>query len=441
MSPRKKEVTLQMTQTQINRYHTIKNSLDGKMTVAEAAAVLGISERQVKRLRNGVKEEGAAFLMHKRKGRASPQAVSDAEKRKIQELYRGEPYTGANFLHFSELLREHEGISYSYTTIRKALTEGGIESPKKRRRFKPHRRRKRKAQEGLLIQIDSSPHEWFGGRAKYALHGAIDDATGKFSGAYMTKNECLHGYFEVMRQIIERDGIPVSAYSDRHAIFVSPKDGKLTVQEQLEGKVINDTQFGRAMKELGITLILARSAQAKGRVERLWETLQSRLVIEFRIRGIKTVEAANAFLMEYIPKFNEQFSVEAELAEKMYRANTLDLGLVLCVKAPRVVDKGGVFSFSGKLWKTTNAWLPSSKFSVEVVVSAARGIIALYKGKELDVLPYVKPKRAKPEPKQPSTLGHRAHGKWEGSQPNRSFDLADSEIRKMLEDIFLSRYA
>ena len=444
MSPMKKEVTLQMTQKQINRYHTIMNSLDGKLTVGEAAAALGISERQVKRLRNVVREEGAAFLIHKSKGRTSTQAVPEEEKQKIQELYRSELYTGANFLHFSELLAEHEGISYSYTTIRSALTEGGIESPKKRRRFKPHRRRKRKAQEGHLIQIDASPHEWFGGRAKYALHGGIDDATGKFVGAHMTKNECVHGYYEVMRQIIERDGIPASAYSDRHAIFVSPKDGKLTVQEQLDGKVINDTQFGRAMKELGITLILARSAQAKGRVERLWETLQSRLVIEFRIRGIKTVEAANAFIMEYIPKFNEQFAVEPELTEKTYRANTLDLDLVLCVKEPRVVDNGGVFSFNSKLWKVTNDGLPSSKFSVEVVVSATRGIIALYKGKELDVLPYIKPKKAgtpKTERKQPSTLGHHAHNNWLPSQPRYSFDLADSEIRKMVEDIFLAKYA
>ena len=431
-----------MTQGQINRYHTIKNSLDGKLTVAEAATALGISERQVKRLRNGVRREGAAFLIHKSKGRRSPQAISDEEKRKIQELYRGDLYNGANFLHFGELLSEYEGISHSYSTIRKALTAGGIESPKKRRRYKPHRRRKRKAQEGLLVQIDASPFEWFGGRSKYSLHGGIDDATGKFVGAYMAKNECLHGYYEVMRQIIERDGIPASAYSDRHTIFVSPKDGKLTVQEQLDGKLINDTQFGRAMKELGITLILARSPQAKGRIERMWETLQSRLVIEFRIHGIKTPDAANAFLAEYLPKLNEQFAVEPELTEKVYTPNTMDLDLVLCVKEKRVVDKGGVFSFSGKLWKITNSGLPSGKFNAEVIASPIRGIMALYKGTMLDVFPYVKPKKATQPKKPPSTLGYHAHNNWEpsGMRPFSS-DLADPEIRKMLEDIFLSKYA
>ena len=443
MSPMK-EVTLEMTQTQINRYHTIKNSLDGKLTVAEAAKTLGISERQVTRLRNGVKAEGAAFLIHKNKGRASPKGLPHEEKKKIQELYQSEEYTGANFLHFSELLTEHEKIRHSYSTIRKALSEAGIESPKKRRRYKPHRRRKRKAQEGLLIQIDATPYEWFGGKLKYALHGGIDDATGKFVGAYMSKNECLYGYYETMRQIIERDGIPGSAYSDRHTIFASPKTDKLSVQEQLDGKLVKDTQFGRAMKELGITLILARSAQAKGRIERLWETLQSRLVIEFRIHGIKTVEAANAFLLEYMPKFNEQFAVDAEHSEKAYRPNTSDLDLILCVKETRVADKGGVVSFNGKLWKITSAGLPSSKFNVEVIASPAKGLVAMYKGETLDVVRYIKPKKAsKPasEKKGPSKLGHHSHNKWEINAPRYSCDLVDSEIRKMLEDVFLSKYA
>ena len=431
-----------MTQKQINRYHTIMNSIDGKMTVAEAASAMGISERQVTRLRNGVKEEGAAFLVHKNRDRPSPRALTSQNKQKIQELYRSEMYAGANFLHFSELLAEHEGISHSYSTIRNVLSECGIESPKKRRRYKPHRSRKRKAQEGLLSQIDASPHAWFGGRAEYALHGAIDDATGKFIGAFMTKNECMYGYHEVMRQIIQRDGIPVSIYSDRHAIFRSQKADKLTVQEQLDGKVINDTQFGRAMRELGITMIYARSAQAKGRIERLWETLQSRLVIEFRIRDIKTVDAANEFLVEYLPKFNEKFAVEPEEAEKVYAPNTLDLDLVLCVKEQRVVDKGGVFSFDGKLWKVIGSGLPSNKFKADVLVSATKGIIALYEGKTLDVLPHVKPKKAaKAERKPPSTLRHHAHGNWQRNPTLFSSDMVDSEIRSMLEDIFLSKYA
>ena len=435
-----KEVTLQLTQKQLKRYHIIQNSLDGKLTVLEAAKVLGISERQVIRQRNGVREEGAAFLVHKNRGRPPSHAVPEEEKKEIVELYCGEMYRGANFKHYSELLAEHENIDRSRSTVHRVLKGAKIESPKKRRRFKPHRSRKRKAQEGLLIQIDASPFEWFGGRVKYALHGGIDDATGNFVGAYITKNECLLGYYEVMRQVVVRDGIPVSTYSDRSAIFKSQELGRLTVQEQLDGKVANDTQFGRAMKELGVTMIYARSAQAKGRIERLWETLQSRLVIEFRIRKINNVHDANAFLLEYIPKFNNQFAVEAELAEKAYVPNTLDLDLILCVKEKRVADKGGVFSFNNKLWKIVTEGLPGSKVNIEVIASATKGLTALYKGKELDVIPYVKPKKVEKQQEHKKRGGrYTEHAIYKTVL--YSSDLADSEIRSMLEEIFLSKYA
>ena len=441
-----KEVTLQMTQKQITRYHTIMKSLEGKVTVAEAAKAMGVSERQVTRLRNGVKKEGAAFLIHKTKGQPSPKAISESIKKKIRELYQSEMYKGANFLHFTELLEEHEEISVSYSTVYTTLSEAKIDSPKKRRRFRPHRSRKRKPQEGLLIQIDASPFEWFGGRAQFALHGGVDDATGKFVGAYMTKHECMYGYHQIMRQIVERDGIPASAYCDRHSIFRSPNADKLTVREQLDGKVINDTQFGRAMKELGVTLIYARSPQAKGRIERLWETLQSRLVIEFRIRGIKTVEAANAFLLDYLPKFNAKFAVPAENSEKIYRPNTLDLDLVLCVKEKRVADKGGVFSFNGHRWKITSGGLPGVKFNIEVIASPTRGLIGLYKGRLLDIIPHYKPKKVskpKTEHKSKAVTPPDNHYYKYGKPdiPLYSSDLVDVEIHKMLVDIFLSKYA
>lgn len=163
--------------------------------------------------------------------------------------------------------------------------------------------------------MDATPFNWFGYGKMYSLHGAIDDATGKIVGLYMTKNECLHGYFETVRQIILNHGIPISIYSDRHAIFLSTEAKRITIEDELKGKVCNDTQFGRAMKELGITIITARSPQAKGRVERLWNTLQSRIPVEFRIANITTIDQANEFLKNYIPEFNKQFSVEPEQPE------------------------------------------------------------------------------------------------------------------------------
>ena len=432
-----------MRQKQINQYHVIMGSVEGKVTVKEAAKILGLSERQIIRLRKGVKQEGAAFLVHKNKGRPSAKAVTEGEKQKVKQLYLSKVYTGANFLHFSELLAERENTHLSYSTVRKTLREAGIESPKKRRRYKAHQRRKRKAQEGLLIQMDATPFEWFGTEIKYTLHGAIDDATGNIVGLYMAKNECLQGYFEVTGQIIRQNGIPISIYADRHAIFRSPKADKLTLQEELDGKVVADTQFGRAMKELGVTVLAARSPQAKGRVERLWDTLQSRLVIEFRIRKIKTVHEANAFFAEYIPKFNEQFSVEAQNCEKAYAPTTLDLELILCVKEKRIIDNGGVFSFWGKLLKVVDKDVPN-KAKIEVIASASRGIIALYKGKILNVLPYIRPKKikeTKEAPKRPAVPDTHYYKQGKPKIPLYSSDLVDFEIHKMLSDIFLSKYA
>ena len=291
--------------------------------------------------------------------------------------------------------------------------------------------------------MDATPYEWFGEKNKFTLHGGIDDATGKIVGLYMTKNECLQGYFETTRQVIELNGIPLGIYADRHTIFRSPTADKLTVEEQLAGKQIVDTQFGRAVKELGITLIAARSPQAKGRIERLWETLQSRLVIEFRIHKIKTVHEANVFLTGYIPKFNEQFGVEPEQSEKAYVPTTLDLDFILCVKETRVVDNGGVFSFRGKLWKLLSEDVPG-KTRIEVIASAVKGIVALYKGNVIPVLPYMKPKKvSQPKAERKSVTPSENHCCKRGKPltPLYSSDLVDSEIYKMLNDIFLSKYA
>ena len=252
-----------MSQEQIKRYSIIERSLDGVITVEEAAEHLGLSVRQVIRLRKGVREKGICALIHKNQGRKPAHAISDELKQTIITLKTSEKYKYANFKHFQELIEKHEGIKLSYASIYQILTAAGIKSPKKRRRFKLHRRRKRKAQEGLLIQMDASLFNWLGDGNNYTLHGAIDDATGKIVGLYMIKNECLQGYFKTTRQMILNHGIPISIYSDRHAIFLSTKASKLTIEDELEGKVCNDTQFGRAMKELGITIIYARSAQAR----------------------------------------------------------------------------------------------------------------------------------------------------------------------------------
>ena len=433
-----------MTQDQINRFVTIKNSLDGKVTVAEAAAVLGISERQVIRLRNGVKEEGAAFMKHKNSGNAPKHALTDETKKRILELYEKDDYKGSNFQHFKELIERIEGVKASYSSIHRTLRDAGHVSPKKRRKKKAHPRRKRKAREGLLVQIDATPFDWFGDGVPRALHGAIDDATGKLLCLHMEKNECLQGYFSLMRHVVEQNGVPNTAYADRHTIFLSPKADKLTLEEQLEGKQANDTQFGRAMKELGIKLAAARSAQAKGRIERAWDTLQSRLPIEFRIRKISTIGEANEFLKEYVLAFNERFAVKPEDSEPVYSPLKpgLELDLILCVKTKRTMDNGGVFSFHGRAWKVER---PSpAKSTIDVIVSPSRGILAVYKGSAYTVVNFEKQRKTKEKkaatPPAPPAAGHP----WRTGAFDASFNthvFSDMEIVSMLNELFLETTA
>ncbi|MFZ5689294.1 MAG: hypothetical protein ACOY9Y_14220, partial [Bacillota bacterium] len=303
-----------------------------------------------------------------------------------------------------------------YSLIHRVLTEVNIQSPKKRRRFKPHRRRARKAQEGLLIQMDASPFQWLGDHHLYALHGVIDDATGKILGLYMTKNECLQGYFETTRQILLSHGIPVSIYSDRHAIFL---------------------------------IIHARSAQAKGRIERLWETLQSRLPVEFQIAGVKDIDQANKFLKGYIHEFNQLFAVEPQNTQSAFRPlGTVDINAILCVKQKRKVDTGGVFSFYGKHFKViTEESLPPipTRTQITICISSITGVRVEYNGRIYETVPFIKPKKATPDvQKQRKSTAHTppdTHYYKYGQKlfPKLTFEESDREILEMLQDIFLGK--
>lgn len=260
----KKEVYYHLSKKQLDRYNIISLTIAGHLKIKEAANQLELSERQVIRLKKGVMEHGVEFLIHKNTNRKPAHALDDSLKKSIVDLKLSEPYRNSNFSHFKELL-EAKDVSISYSALHDLLSEAGIKSPKKQRKPKKHRRRKRMSQSGLLVQIDATPFDWFGDGQMYALHGAIDDATGKVLGLYLCKNECLHGYLEMSRQMLLSHGVPVSLYSDKHTIFRSPKTDKLSIEEQLAGKKVNHTQFSRAMQELGISIIYARSPQAKGR--------------------------------------------------------------------------------------------------------------------------------------------------------------------------------
>jgi transposase len=443
-----KEDHYPMSQKQLGRYVTISRLSEGQITTEEAANYLGLSTRQILRLKKGVREFGAHALIHKNSGRKPHHAICDSLREKIIFLKESHPYANANFQHFQELLAEYEKIKISYSALYALLAKSGIKSPKKRRRFTNHRRRKRKAAEGLLVQLDASPFDWLSDGNAYHLHGGIDDATGQIVSLYLAESECLEGYFQTMHLLLELFGIPVSIYSDRHTIFFSPKRDKLSLEEQLAGKRVNLTQFGRAMSQLGIHMIGARSPQAKGRIERLWQTLQSRLTVEMKCQGIKTIQEANPFLREYIPKFNTHFAVETE-EESAFRPvpEGMCIDHILCVIEKRTYDRGGVFSFYHKHFQILeNKALPrlAPRGRIEVLVSPRFGLKVSYQGNIYDTAFCAKPKAKKPIQSMkekkiwvPDNLHYYKHGhQW---LQKTSFEASDREILKMLEELFLSK--
>jgi len=306
--------------------------------VAQAAKLLGVGERQVWRLLAAYRSEGVAGLVHGNRGRHPPQRTLEVVRERVVALATGR-YDGANDSHFTELLHEREGMTLSRPTVRRILRGAGIRSPKRRRPPKHRSRRERFPQEGMLLQVDGSRHDWLQGRGPYlTLVGAIDDATGTVPYGLFREQEDTQGYLLLLREIIRSKGIPQALYSDRHSIFlVNPKQPE-SLEEQLAGER-RPTQFGEALQTLGIGLILAHSPQAKGRIERLWGTLQSRLVTELRLAGARTLEEANRVLQEYLPKFNSQFAVPAAQEGSAYRGVEphLDLNGILCFKYYRTV--------------------------------------------------------------------------------------------------------
>jgi transposase len=373
-----------MNDEELKKLHVINCALEGKLTVSEAANVLGLTARRVKQLKKEVKEHGVESIIHGNRGRKPAHSIDDKLAQRIIELKTSYKYQEANFLHFQELLEEYEGIKISYSALYDILHQANIKSPKKHRKTKKHHRRKRKAAAGMMLQADGTPHDWFGIGKKYSLHGFIDDATGAITGLYLCENECLLGYLEVTRQTLKNFGIPLSLYPDKYSVFfpAAGKEDHLTIEEQLRGVHKAVTQFGRIMDELGIEMFPASSPQAKGRIERLWETLQSRLVTEFRINSINTIEQANVFLPGYIKKYNKKFAIPAQDQNSAFipLPDKFNLDTLLCVKIVRTTDNAGVFSINNCKFAVDSRKIPS-KAKITVLISKDAGIKALYKDK------------------------------------------------------------
>ena len=433
------------SQKRQHRIGVITKFIDGDISRLQAAELAKISERQVTRIAKEVKDLGAGAVLHKNIGNKPANSIDIEVEEAILKVYSRPEYHNVNFLHFCDLLRDRHGILIPYPSLVSILKRHKKESPKKQKRRKVRKKRHRKNHPGELVQIDASPFAWFRNGIEYSLHGAIDDATGKIVGLYLCKNECRHGYFEVMRYCALNFGVPLSLYSDNHTIFRSPKDGKLTIEDSLQGKEANLTQFGRAMDELGVNIIFAKSAPAKGRVERMWETLQSRLPVEFAIDGIKTVEEANEYLTaKIIPYFNGKWAVEAE-AGPIYvpLREDVDIDTILCVKEKRRVDNAGVFSFGNKTFQIADDGFPiiSKGQKIDVLIGMRIGIMVSYKGRVFKTVRYIKPARStaalKVSRKTISTA--KSHLKHSSSLWKEIWHAEDYNLSlKFLYDLFLA---
>jgi len=386
--------------------------LQGDLSIAEAAQAIGLSERQMIRIKKGVKTQGDGFVIHKSRGEKTCRSICNDLKQSILECKNSNKYSMANFSHFQELLAEHEGINLSKSTIYRILSSNGNVSPKKHRKIRPHKRRNRNPKKGMLVMIDASPHDWFMNGQRYSLHGAIDDATGEILALFFSPTECLDGYFQILKNVITNNGIPLSVYSDQHTIFRSPSSGKLSLEDELDGKQINDTQFGRAMKELGINLIFAKSPQAKGRIERLWNSLQSRLITELNVANIQFIDAANKFLNLFISKYNARFAVAPKDAVSAFLPidNSMILAHILCIKETRRIDSGFTFSFRKNFYKllfNDRSCPLFPRCNVTILFSSSLGIKAEYKGRIYDLELLDSPPEKPILPKKKKTLSHK----------------------------------
>lgn len=330
-----------MSRKETQRALTLESVKNKQITLKKAATLLGISYAQTKRLWLGFKTRGPTALISKKRGKRSNRAVSMEKRQEIAKLIN-EKYYDCKPLFISEKLEQRHDIKYSSEFIRELMIEYHLWVPKKGRKV-IHQRRKRRECRGELVQMDASKHKWFEERGPTShLHLLIDDATSEIVGAYFTEEETTEGYFKACLPYFEKEGLPVSFYNDKRGTF-----------KVNQGNKRGDTQFGRAMKELGVKIIFAHSPQAKGRIERVFGTLQDRLVWEMRIANISTIEEANNFLPIYLKKHNQRFKVEPASTFNAHRPlnQIQSLKYILCRKEECKVTKNLELQYNKKTYQ------------------------------------------------------------------------------------------
>jgi len=309
---------IRMSVREVQRMQVLEQVLKGNLSLKRGTSLIGVCYRQAKRLLKRYRQEGMKGLVHRRRGQPARNAMR-AETRDLVLRLHEERYGLFNDTHFVEMLKEREGVEIGRETVRKWLREAGIK-PKRHRRPPQHRRRRpRRPQMGLMMQWDGSPHPWFGPtRPSCSLLHAVDDATSNVLGTLFRPQEDAIGYLKLLDMVIRRHGIPASVYQDRHGALMR-HDNHWSHEEELAG-IRYPTHVGRVLKELGIHVLSAFSAQAKGRVEREGGTFQDRLIAEMDLDGITDIDTANVWLeTTFLPRHNARFAKAPAQAGSVFR--------------------------------------------------------------------------------------------------------------------------
>jgi len=370
---------LTMSATELSRLEVMERLAEKRLSQKEAGEMLGVSIRQVKRLLRSYRRDGASGLVSQQRGKVSNHQIRAEVKQKVLDFLKGK-YRGFGPTLACEKLEEVEGVKLSAESVRQMMMSEELWKARKERKVKVHQMRERRACFGELVQIDGSPHAWFELRGPgCTLLVAIDDASGKLVGLLFVEQESFHNYARLVKACFERYGKPVAFYSDKHGIF--------RVNQVSVGTGEALTQFGRAMQELDIAILCANSPQAKGRVERANQTLQDRLVKELRLRGISSMERANAYLPEFIADFNQRFGVPPRSQHDAHRplAALENLAHILAWQEPRTLSKNLTLQFKKVVYQiqTDRPTYALRNTQVTVCEDGIGQVTILYKAKPL----------------------------------------------------------
>lgn len=310
-------ITLNKEEQRLNEI--LVKFISKEIDIKQTCRLTGLSERQMYRKQKAYKEKGIQSIPHGLKINPSKKGYNDQLKNRIIDLYNNE-YFGWNFHHFNDALEDNHDIKVSDTFIYNLLTKNGIESPYKYKvKRKTHPPRPRRENAGELIQVDASKYQWlYGDETYYYLHGGIDDATGIVTSCFLTYQETIYGYQMIMKETIEKYGIPECLYTDYRTVFKSPKK-ELTLEEELQGKEIKNTRFANMLKYIGTDIISTIDPRSKGRIERLWRTFQDRLYKELKKKNINTIEKANQYIKNvFLPKYNARFASNIDYNKNVF---------------------------------------------------------------------------------------------------------------------------